>query len=146
MVVRAAWIPSFGTITVGETNEPFNPTLGALFHSPLSPDESNTAAEKSPPSPTTAKALLEREGKGVLETFLNVASMCNLAKVEKKKEEEGEEEQWSARGDPTECAIQVLAHRFEWGRERWVEGAIPEWGRFLAPTILFAAFYPATDT
>lgn len=49
--------------------------------------------------------------------------MCNLAKVEKT-----ESEGWAARGDPTECAIQVLAHRFDWGREKLAQGVGAQWG------------------
>lgn len=135
MVVRAAWLPSRGTINVGESNEPFNPTLGQLSFSASSPAHSAAEADKMPPSSptsesappkpvhesTTSDALLEKGG-DELSTLLDIASMCSTAKVFKK-----EGEGWTARGDPTECAIQTFAHRFGWGRERWIEGDSPEW-------------------
>jgi len=141
MVVRAAWLPARGTIYVGESPEPFNPTIAELSHSPISPADSAAAADakksdnetteaaeasqepkkQSRPQPKGPSDLL-KDGGEPLSTFLNVASMCSTAKVFKK-----EGEGWTARGDPTECAIQTLAHRFDWGRERWVEGDSPDW-------------------
>ncbi|KAM0746879.1 potassium/sodium eff [Meredithblackwellia eburnea MCA 4105] len=132
MVVRAAWVPALGSVMVGPTNEPFNPTIGELRHSPYSPAEVASAADGSGstvgekgsgeviPNPLDG-GWVGRQGKE-LENFLNIASLCNLAKVERK-----EEEGWVARGDPTECAIQVMAHRFGWGRERWTKGESPAW-------------------
>lgn len=143
MVVRAAWLPSRGTVYVGESNEPFNPKSAQLRFSPLSPtvaaektdrddarnasanpgqddheaeSAKDAAAEVLPPD-----ELLKRAGDD-MSTLLNIASLCNVAKVFFK-----EGEGWSARGDPTECAIQTFAHRFDWGRERWTEGDSPEW-------------------
>ncbi|BGP26918.1 Ca2+-transporting ATPase [Rhodotorula toruloides] len=135
MVVRAAWLPARGTISVGESKEPFNPTLAQLSFSPSSPAKSadqadkmalsspssETASPKSAAEPTSPDALLEKGG-SELSTLLNIASMCSTAKVFKK-----EGEGWTARGDPTECAIQTFAHRFGWGRERWIDGDLPEW-------------------
>lgn len=143
MVVRAAWLPSRGTVYVGESNEPFNPKSAQLRFSPLSPtaaadktdrDDARKAAENpgdddhEGESAKDAAAevlppdeLLKRAGDD-MSTLLNIASLCNVAKVFFK-----EGEGWSARGDPTECAIQTFAHRFDWGRERWTEGDSPEW-------------------
>ncbi|KAI5476953.1 Ca2+-transporting ATPase [Pseudohyphozyma bogoriensis] len=127
MVVRAAFIPSKGTILVGENNEPFNPTIGDLSFSPLSPAEQARRSEKhdasgnkgavTPPASTTADELKAGgEENQHFERFLNIASLCNLATVLEK------EDGWVARGDPTECAIQTFAHRFKWGRESLTEG------------------------
>lgn len=122
MVVRSAWLPSRGTISIGETHEPTNPTIGAIFHSELSPAGQNaTESQSQQPTATSAKELLSGPH---FDTFLNVASLCNLAKLENKGEEG-----WVARGDPTECAIQVFAHRFEWGRESLTDGDRPQWGK-----------------
>ncbi|GAA6033364.1 hypothetical protein JCM8097_006713 [Rhodosporidiobolus ruineniae] len=136
MVVRAAWVPSRGTIHVGESNEPFNPTIGDLTLSKQSPAEANT--DSAPPSPAKEKGEsanvenvrpvstsaddLRKEGGEPFEMLLNVASMCNVAKVWNK-----EGEGWTARGDPTECAIQTFAHRFGHGRESLTEGEAPQW-------------------
>ncbi|GAA5902891.1 hypothetical protein JCM5296_006324 [Sporobolomyces johnsonii] len=132
MVVRAAWLPARGTIHIGESNEPFNPTIGDLSISSLTPCESaaktdkkdtSSSSSRDQPQPTTAPELIESSGKP-LETFLNVASLCNVAKVFHK-----EGEGWTARGDPTECAIQTLAHRFDWSREKLTEGERPQWAQ-----------------
>ncbi|BGP42642.1 P-type ATPase [Rhodotorula kratochvilovae] len=136
MVVRAAWLPARGTIYVGESPEPFNPTIAELSHSPLSPADSAAAADEQKPRGEEATSEpkkqtrpqpkgpsdLLKDGGDPLFTMLNIASMCSTAKVFRK-----EGEGWTARGDPTECAIQTFAHRFEWGRERWVDGESPEW-------------------
>lgn len=58
-----------------------------------------------------------------LEEFLKVASLANLATVYKSTDHEG----WTARGDPTEIAIQVFASRFDWNRKGKVEGDNPAW-------------------
>ncbi|SCV73434.1 BQ2448_7360 [Microbotryum intermedium] len=130
MVCKAAWVPSRGTILIGDSNEAFNPTLSDLSFTSDSPTESakkenargNDASPPKQPEKDFAKDLLSTHG-APLETLLNVASMCNVAKVFQ------DEEGWAARGDPTECAIQVLAHRFEWGRERWTTGDDAEWSK-----------------
>ncbi|GAA5917379.1 hypothetical protein JCM6882_006344 [Rhodosporidiobolus microsporus] len=129
MVVRAAWIPSRGTVHVGESNEPFNPTTGQLTHSKLSPadsaKENNTDedAEKNREQPAeTTKDQLKETGGEPFETLLNIASLCNVAKVWNK-----EGEGWTARGDPTECAIQTFAHRFDHGRESLTDGEAAQW-------------------
>ncbi|OGE47461.1 hypothetical protein PENARI_c043G03156 [Penicillium arizonense] len=57
-----------------------------------------------------------------LEDFLNVASMANLAHVYL-----SEENEWHARGEPTEIAIEVFASRFDWNRGRWTKGSKPTW-------------------
>ncbi|GAA6016833.1 hypothetical protein JCM10207_003267 [Rhodosporidiobolus poonsookiae] len=132
MVVRAAWIPSKGAIYVGESNEPFNPNVGQLSHSKLSPAEMSaetdtTDQEKqqhaiaNKPMESNRDDLLKQGGES-FETLLNVASLCNVAKVFQK-----EGEGWTARGDPTECAIQTFAHRFDWSREKLTEGEAPQW-------------------
>jgi Na+-exporting ATPase len=130
MVCKAAWLPSRGTILVGESNEPFNPSAGDLSFTPLSPAESalreaDFARGGSPPTPPVASTGSEliKTHAASLKSFLNIASMCNVAKVF-----EGEDG-WMARGDPTECAIQVLAHRFGWGREGLTDGEGADWGK-----------------
>src|SRR5436309_10936160 len=55
---------------------------------------------------------MSEESEG-LDAFLNVASLANLASVFKDRDS-GE---WSARGDPTEIALQVFAMKFSYGRK-----------------------------
>lgn len=133
MVVRAAWIAGHGTVHIGDSNEPFNPTSAELSFTQLSPSQTATKADNKPsgsqqtlredPKVMTPTDIVEAGGK-TFQTFLNIASMCNVAKVWEK-----EGEGWTARGDPTECAIQTLAHRFNWGREKLTEGERPEWAQ-----------------
>ncbi|GAA5980884.1 hypothetical protein JCM10908_003901 [Rhodotorula pacifica] len=138
MVVRAAWLPSRGTVQVGESTEPFNPTLAELRFSSVSPatkaenedrngpkseeQKASETAEKQSASEVLSPDDILKRGGDPMATLLNIASLCNVAKVFKK-----EGEGWTARGDPTECAIQTFAHRFNWGRERWTEGDSPVW-------------------
>jgi potassium/sodium efflux P-type ATPase len=56
-----------------------------------------------------------------LRTYLNIASLANLANVHKTGDE------WHARGDPTEIAIQVFASKFNWNRLRLASGDRPQW-------------------
>lgn len=112
MSVKKAWLPARGTYSIGPSNEPFNPTLGDVSFSPASPlllgDE-------------TGDALIDDreglvDGNHELESFLDVASMANLAHVF-----QSDDGQWNARGEPTEIAIQVFASRFNWNRDRWTK-------------------------
>lgn len=52
-----------------------------------------------------------------LEAFLYSASLCNLANVRYDEKEQA----WQASGDPTEIALQVFAHRFQYGRKKLIE-------------------------
>ena len=50
-----------------------------------------------------------------IQNYLNIASMANIATVQ--REEGAEKEgQWQASGDPTEIALQVFVTRFGWNR------------------------------
>ena len=113
MVAKIAWIPAKGTYTIGETSEPFNPTIGNISHSKEEPrDMDGTEHEKYS---SFAELVEENEA---LKDYLKVASLANLAHVH--QTENGE---WSARGDPTEIAIQVFASRFQgWNRRASVAG------------------------
>ncbi|KAI6802969.1 Na(+)/Li(+)-exporting P-type ATPase [Hortaea werneckii] len=117
MVAKKAWIPAKGTYTIGETNEPFNPTKGAVSHTEKEPrnmSEGEEAAESD-----YATLLHDNEA---LSDYLKVASLANLAHVH--QTDEGE---WNARGDPTEIAIQVFSTRFHVNRRDSVAGDNPNW-------------------
>ncbi|KAJ5161025.1 ATPase P-type K/Mg/Cd/Cu/Zn/Na/Ca/Na/H-transporter [Penicillium capsulatum] len=118
MVVKKAWIPSRGTYSVGTSNEPFNPTAGNVTFTPVPPLQFDEGKEE--PAAENAEDLVQDNRQ--LEDFLDVASMANLSHVF--KTEEGE---WSARGEPTEIAIQVFASRFNWNRDRWTKGHGSAW-------------------
>ncbi|KAL4402685.1 P-type ATPase [Malassezia pachydermatis] len=110
MVVKKAWIPSVGQLEVSESNEPFNPTLAEVRLYPGSPSEGDlqgegtlVAAEGSSTQDLTDDALAP------VYDYVTVASICNLAKVFYDKDTQA----WTAHGDPTECALQTLACRFD---------------------------------
>lgn len=125
MVVRKAWVPAMGTYSVGESNEPFNPTMGDLFHTKVAPSGDDADSDFDVPPEEDDRRTKEQllENNLPLEEFLKVASLANLATVYKSTEHEG----WTARGDPTEIAIQVFASRFDWNRKTKVEGDNPAW-------------------
>ncbi|KAL3477238.1 hypothetical protein BJX99DRAFT_226586 [Aspergillus californicus] len=119
MVAKRAWLPSLGTYSVGASSNPLDPTEGDLSLLTASPLKLDPNVQGEPANP----AELVKDNK-ILEDYLNVASMANLAHVHK-SESEGNE--WQARGEPTDIAIQVFASRFNWGRERWTKGENPIW-------------------
>jgi potassium/sodium efflux P-type ATPase len=118
MVVKKAWIPSRGIYSIGTSNEPFNPTVGDISFAPVPPLDFDE--EKDGAAVQNTEDLISENRQ--LEDFLDVASMANLSHVF--KSEEGE---WSARGEPTEIAIQVFASRFNWNRDRWTKGEGAVW-------------------
>jgi len=117
MVAKKAWIPAKGTYSVGTTNEPHNPTVGDISFTPKSPSQMDfERTEKATPS-----AELLEDNPHLLE-YLKIASLANLANVH-----ESDNGNWTARGDPTEIAIQVFASRFNWNRLTYVQGNNPTW-------------------
>ncbi|KAJ5595399.1 uncharacterized protein N7459_001607 [Penicillium hispanicum] len=118
MVAKRAWIPSVGTYSVGSSNDPLNPQEGDLSlicEAPIKLDSNSKEAEPARP----ADLLKDNQP---LESFLNVAAMANLAHLHKSTNDE-----WQARGEPTDIAIQVFASRFDWGLDRWTKGEKPIW-------------------
>lgn len=119
MVCKRVWIPSKGTYGVGSSNEAFNPTVGDLTFTAKQPHEMDFNAEEKPQS---YQELLENNQP--LLDFMKVASLANLATVHRMDHEQGA---WTARGDPTEIAIQVFASRFQWNRLNFTHGDKPSW-------------------
>ncbi|KAL0063915.1 P-type ATPase [Marasmius tenuissimus] len=117
MVAKRAWIPSKGTYGVGVTSEPFNPSVGDLTFTPKPPKELDSESDEKAAS---YEELLE-DNQHLLE-YLKVASLANLANVHQNHDGE-----WTARGDPTEIAIQVFASRFDWNRLKFTQGDKPKW-------------------
>lgn len=117
MVAKRAWIPSLGTYSVGSSNDPLNPNEGDLS---LIQEPPVKLTSESKGEATNAEELLKEHE--LLESFLNVAAMANLAHLHKDSNNE-----WQARGEPTDIAIQVFASRFNWGVDRWTKGEKPTW-------------------
>ena len=118
MVAKKAWIPACGTYSVGNSNEPFNPTNADIGFDALRPIDMEEDAALNVALP---EELIK--GNSHLVDYLNVASMANLSHVY--QTEEGQE--WHARGEPTEIAIEVFASRFNWNRDRWTKGQGAIW-------------------
>ncbi|KAJ4186581.1 P-type ATPase [Fusarium solani] len=108
MIVKKAWIPGRATYSVGTTSEPFNPTVGELSLKEAQPKDINFQNDEAEGSTIDAEELVARDT--TLQEYLNVASLANLATVHTVNNE------WNARGDPTDIAMQVFASRF--GRNR----------------------------
>lgn len=129
MVARAAWVPGMGTYTVETSDDPFNPTIGAISFDPRKPTDMYLKNAQGGSGSSDRKVidpaqLLQDSTGGHLQEFLSVATLANLATIH--KSDEGEEA-WHARGDPTEIAIQVFAQRFARNRLDLVGDETKEW-------------------
>ncbi|KAJ5919092.1 hypothetical protein N7466_010035 [Penicillium verhagenii] len=118
MVARRAWIPSVGTYSVGSSNDPLNPRDGAVSLTDEPPVRLKDGLKDS--GPVSPQDLIKDNEE--LKSFLNVAAMANLAHLHKSAQDE-----WQARGEPTDIAIQVFASRFDWGSDQWTKGDKPIW-------------------
>ncbi|BFZ57104.1 P-type ATPase [Savitreella phatthalungensis] len=121
MVVKKAWLPAVGTFAVGSAKDPIDPTVAKVTMLEESPAHANTGKDnKDEPvdpdaaaDPSAEDVRSKKDRHPSLDSFLDVAAMCNLATI--KKVPEGS---YKATGDPTEIAIQVFAERFHHGRHR----------------------------
>ncbi|KAF5000134.1 hypothetical protein FGRMN_1948 [Fusarium graminum] len=124
MVARMAWIPGYGTYSVSSTNEPYNPLIGDMNYTPVQPSELPKLGEEA--GSRIVNPLEEPSSNEALRRYLDIASLANLAVVEKGSKDGGLEE-WLVQGDPTEIAIQVFATRFDWTRESLTSGTDTVW-------------------
>lgn len=108
MIVKKAWLPAVGHLSVSENNEPFNPTISKVEVQ----DETPTLVAAD----GKAEGITTQTRFAPLLDFVTVASICNLAKVFY-DEENG---QWNAHGDPTECALQTFSCRFGMGSKELI--------------------------
>lgn len=120
MLTKRAWLPSLGTYSVGPSENPLDPTIGDLALIPEAP-LSMENAQVTPANPDDLVA-----DNTVLQEFLNIGAMANLAHLHR-SEQEGN--QWQARGEPTDIAIQVFSSRFNWNRNRLTKGDKPLWSQ-----------------
>ncbi|KAF1980268.1 calcium-transporting ATPase [Bimuria novae-zelandiae CBS 107.79] len=114
MVAKAAWVAGRGTFSVGTTREPFDPTQGEITYREGAPYDQSATETSLEPSRVQSGAVTTEAP--TTEQFMNIASMANVAHVQLA------EGKWTARGDPTEIAIQVFASRFGWNRHGLVGG------------------------
>ncbi|KAG0132683.1 hypothetical protein HOY82DRAFT_502144 [Tuber indicum] len=127
MVVKKAWIIAEGTYSVGDSNNPVDPTSAKISLEADPPFDDTphkvpkTQAQRQAESPWLPASKFT--GKRFLPQYLDIATFCNLASVHRNRETQ----RWDARGDPTEIAIQVFASRFDWGRRKFTSGDNPSW-------------------
>ncbi|CAR24114.1 KLTH0F08030p [Lachancea thermotolerans CBS 6340] len=119
MIVKQAWIPSFGTVTVSNSNDPFDPTDGNIELIPrFSPHEYNHNDTEDVGIITDFKnkffadALPQELDSDLFMNWLKTATLANIAHVY----QDPETGDWKAHGDPTEIAIQVFAHKMDFPR------------------------------
>jgi len=117
MVAKKAWIPAKGTYSVGNSDEPHDPTVGTLTFTSKAPRHIDPDIDEKD---QTFKQLLDNNP--YLEEYLKVASLANLAVVHQTNAGT-----WKVQGDPTEIAIQVFASRFNWNRLEYTRGVSRTW-------------------
>jgi len=144
MITRKVWIPSVGIYTVGESDDPNDPTQGSISlgsfprsvadhekeklarQEELDRSRSGAALKFTEPSEVDARRKkrdvhTEEEKQAgnaeltpELDDFLHSAALCNLATVRF----HDQDKVWQTTGDPTEVALQVFAHRFDMGKKK----------------------------
>ena len=143
MVTRKAWIPGAGIYSVENSNNAADPTEGTITfgQAPQSRREAEAEREakeealdrkrsvasvafdvpqhklQSDAGKRKAADVLVTENPEVtpeLQSFLEASALCNLATVRQVTEDGSQK--WKTTGDPTEIALQVFSHRFDYGK------------------------------
>lgn len=120
MIAKKLWVPSVGTYSMDNSNEPFNPELGDISYTKFSPyfiKETDEEIDFKPLDISNPDAFPEN-----LKTWLTVATLANIATLNHSKCEDTGELVWKAHGDPTEIAIQVYCHRAGYSRDIIAQG------------------------
>lgn len=141
MITKKVWIPSVGTYSVDNMNEPYNPTVGDLSFTKFSPnfiketDEEINFIPKLPEQPENFKK------------WLHTATLANIATINQAKDEESGELIWKAHGDATEIAIQVFTTRMDFSRPS-MEGNYNHIGEFPFDSSIkrMSVIYESKDT
>ncbi|KAL2105507.1 hypothetical protein VUR80DRAFT_8245 [Thermomyces stellatus] len=114
MIVRMAWLPGLGTYSVDNASEPYNPTKGEVKFTPSQPSDMRSADLEPKMHPVnTAEEPINHP---TVQNYLNIASLANLATVQREAGSDEKPGAWQAHGDPTEIALQVFVTRFGWNR------------------------------
>jgi Na+-exporting ATPase len=141
MITKKVWLWKSGVYTVNNSMDPSDPTQGTVTKGEAPPlpkpedekpqvdydQERSTAGLKfDVPADKAAKDQnkerapgkeVEAELNDELEPFLRAVALCNLATVKQEAVEGSPEKKWQTTGEPTEIALQVFAHRFEYGKK-----------------------------
>lgn len=109
MVAHKVWIPSLGTLSIKDTTNILDPQDGKLVLDDEHLDKMDDAAQRT----------IQQ-----LKPVLDAVALCNFATVSRSGGDTGDSVEkspvsgeWTAIGDPTEIALQVLAMRFARGKE-----------------------------
>ncbi|OBT59579.1 potassium/sodium efflux P-type ATPase, fungal-type [Pseudogymnoascus sp. 24MN13] len=99
MIARKVWVPEIGTLGIYDTTDTFDPTSGHAMIDEVAMDKS-------------------MELNATLEKLLHAVALCNLSTVYHNIDENSEKAtpSWTAVGEPTDIALQVLATRFGLGK------------------------------
>lgn len=142
MILKKVWLPKSSTYTVRDSKDPNNPTAGRVTYSDA-PEADNKKEERDYDQERTAQAIKfdvpdekgnaptketeepEAEVTPELKMFLLSSALCNLATL---RHDEGQK--WQTTGEPTEIALQVFAHRFNFGRKSLKEAGWKEVAEF----------------
>jgi potassium/sodium efflux P-type ATPase len=100
MLARKAWLPSGRTIKVDDETNPLDPTAGTL-----SLDGRTIGSFEDVLNDAEARALFQ------------VAALCNVSTVTPPQDNNTAEAHWTATGEPTEIALQVMALRTGCGKQ-----------------------------
>jgi potassium/sodium efflux P-type ATPase len=154
MIAKKVWVWKRGIYTVQHSMNPNDPTQGEVTQRTTTEvdepeektnvdyDQARSAAALKFDIPAE-KALKDQQNSEKtsgseepaemndgLQLFLQASALCNLATVAKERTEESPEEIWQTTGEPTEIALQVLAHRFEMGKKFWAGKGWKQTGEF----------------
>lgn len=101
MIARQVWVPEMGTLDIHDTTDTFDPTSG---HAILDEKVIDKSTELNP----------------TLRRLLDAVALCNLSTVynnlDARDNVEKATSSWTAMGEPTDIALQVLAMRFGHGK------------------------------
>lgn len=99
MLARQAFLPGGSAIKIENETSPFDPTSGTVLLDGNAISEQNVT------------------GNAKLEQFFETIALCNLSTVMGPKDEDSNDTStWSATGEPTEIALQVMAMRVGYGK------------------------------
>jgi Na+-exporting ATPase len=138
MIVKKVWLPKVGIYTVNNSMDPNDPTQGTVTEGPPSPvvpppqntnsdfDHQRSAAaltfdipaDKAEKDQQNSRNDDEEARASELLNFLQPIALCNLATVMHERVDGEATHRWQTTGEPTEVALQVFAHRFNYGKKR----------------------------
>ena len=143
MIVKKVWLPKVGIYTVKHSVDPSDPSEGTVSKDPITTpkppvreepadyDQQRSAAALKFDIPSEKAAKGQRLSRQIsdkdkapaevtpeLEAFLRPTALCNLATVKHERVEGEDNQKWQTTGEPTEIALQVFAHRFNYGKRR----------------------------